>query len=96
MKIVFTPESIEDLTRLREFIEIKDPDAAKRVANSLVDGISKLKRFPYIGVEVSNAPNPEIMRDLILGNYIIRYLILDKTINILRMWHHKEDERNRL
>jgi len=96
MKIVFTPESIEDLTRLREFIEIKNPDAAKRIANSIVDGISKLKKFPYIGVEVSSAPNPEIMRDLILGNYIIRYLILDKTINILRMWHHKEDERNGL
>lgn len=96
MKIVFTPESIEDLERLREFIEIKNPDAAKRIANSIVDGISKLKRFPYIGIEVSSAPNPEIMRDLILGNYIIRYLILDKTINILRMWHHKEGERNRL
>ena len=92
MKIVFTPESIEDLTRLREFIEIKNPDAAKRIADSLIDGISQLKNFPYIGVEVSSAPNPEIMRDLIFGNYIIRYLILDKTINILRMWHHKEDE----
>jgi len=96
MKIVFTPESIEDLTRLREFIEIKNPDVAKRVANSLVDGISKLKGFPYIGVEVGSAPNPKIMRDLILGNYIIRYLILDETIYILRMWHHKEDERNEL
>jgi len=96
MKIAFTPESIEDLSRLREFIEHKSPDAAKRISNSLVDGISKLKRFPYLGVEVSCAPNPELLRDLILGNYIVRYLILDKTINILRMWHHKEDERNGL
>ncbi len=96
MKIVFTPESVEDLTRLREFIEIKNPDAAKRIANSIIDGITKLKKFPYTGVEVSSAPNPEIMRDLILENYIIRYLILDKTINILRMWHHKEDKRNGL
>jgi addiction module RelE/StbE family toxin len=96
MKIVFTPESIEDLSRLREFIEHKNPDAAKRIANFLVDGISKLKRFPYLGVEVGSAPNPELLRDLILGNYVVRYLILDKTINILRMWHHKEDERNGL
>ncbi len=91
MKIVFTPESIQDLARLRKFIEIKNPDAAKRIATSLLEGIKKLKRFPYVGVEVSNAPNPEIMRDLILENYIVRYLILDKTINILRLWHHKED-----
>jgi len=96
MKIVFTPESIKDLTRLREFIEVKNPDAAKRIANSLIDGISQLKTFPHIGVEVNSAPNPEILRDLILGNYTVRYLILNQTINILRMWHHKEDKKNRL
>jgi len=92
MKIVFTPESIEDLSRLRDFIETKNPHVAKRIANSIIDSISQLKKFPYIGVEVSSAPDPEIMRDLIFGNYIIRYLVLDKTINILSMWHHKEDE----
>ncbi len=91
MKIVFTPESIQDLARLRKFIEIKNPDASKRIAASLLEGIKKLKRFPYVGVEVSKAPNPEIVRDLILGNYIVRYLILGKTISILRLWHHKED-----
>jgi len=91
MKIVYTPEAIEDLTRLREFIEVKNPLAAKKVATSLVEGIKKLKRFPQIGVEVSQAPNPELVRDLILGDYIVRYLILDKTINILRLWHHKEN-----
>jgi len=42
-------------------------------------------------VQVNKAPNPEIMRDLIQGKYIVRYLILDKTINILKVWHHKED-----
>ena len=94
MKIVFTPESIEDLNRLRQFIEYKKPTAAKRMANSLIDRIGKLKRFPYLGIEVSYAPNPEWMRDLILGNYIVRYLMLGKTINILRVWHPKEDERN--
>lgn len=91
MKIVFTPESIEDLVRLRRFIAIKNPEAAKKFAYILLDGIKKLKRFPYIGVQVNKAPNPEIMRDLIQGKYIVRYLILDKTINILKVWHHKED-----
>jgi len=91
MKIVYTPEAIEDLTRLREFIEIKNPQAAQRIATSLIEGIEKLKKFPNLGVEVALAPNPEIVRDLILGNYIVRYLILDETINILKLWHHKED-----
>ncbi len=96
MKIVYTPEAIEDLARLREFIETNNPEAAGRIANSLLDGVKKLKRFPQIGIQVSKAPNPELMRDLVLGSYVARYLVLDKTINILRIWHQREEERNRL
>ena len=96
MKIVYTPEVIEDLARLREFIETNNPEAAGRIANSLLDGVKKLKRFPHIGIQVSKAPNPELMRDLVLGNYVARYLVLEKTINILRIWHQREEERYRL
>ncbi len=91
MRISYTPESIDDLKRLREFIEVKNPLAAQRVATSILKGISQLKTFPYIGVEVQQAPDPEIVRDLIIGNYIARYLIRSKKIYILRVWHHKED-----
>ncbi|KAF3982322.1 MAG: type II toxin-antitoxin system RelE/ParE family toxin [Methylococcales symbiont of Hymedesmia sp. n. MRB-2018] len=91
MRISYTPESIGDLKRLREFIGVKDPLVAQRVATSILKGISQLKTFPYIGVEVQQAPNPEIVRDLIIGNYIARYLIRSKKIDILRVWHHKED-----
>jgi len=91
MRISYTPESIDDLKRLREFIEVKNKLAAQRVATSILKGISQLKTFPYIGVEVQQAPNPEIVRDLIIGNYIARYLIRSKKIDILRVWHHKED-----
>jgi len=91
MRISYTPEAIGDLKRLREFIEVKNPLAAQRVATSILNGISQLKTFPYLGVEVQQAPNPEIVRDLIIGNYIARYLIRSKNIDILRIWHHKED-----
>ena len=91
MRISCAPESIGDLKRLREFIEVKNPLAAQGVATSILKGISQLKTFPYIGFEVQQAPNPEIVRDLIIGNYIARYLIRSKKIDILRVWHHKED-----
>lgn len=91
MKISYTPESIDDLKRLREFIEVKNPLAAQRTATSILKGISQLKMFPYLGVEVQQAPNPEMIRDLIIGNYIARYLIRSKKIDILRVWHHKEE-----
>jgi len=91
MRISYTPESIEDLKRLREFIEEKNPLAAQRIATSILKGISQLKKFPYLGVEVQQAPNPEMVRDLIIGNYITRYLIRSRNIDILRVWHHKEN-----
>jgi len=80
MRISYTPESIHDLKRLREFIEVKNPLAAQRTANSILKGISQLKKFPCLGVEVQQAPNPEMVRDLIIGNYIARYLIRSKNM----------------
>jgi len=91
MKIIYSQEAIADLIRLRKFIAIKNPQAAQKVAKSIRKGISQLKTFPYLGIEVEQAPNPEMIRDLIIGNYIARYLIHAKQIYILRVWHHKEE-----
>jgi toxin ParE1/3/4 len=94
MKVRYTPESIEDLIRLREFIEIKNPVAAHRIATELLAGIEKLKLFPKIGVQVLRAPRPESMRDLFIGNYTARYLITNDEVVILRLWHAKEIEKD--
>ena len=94
MKIRFTPESIDDLNRLRAFIERKNPIAAKRIANELLAGLDKLKVFPKIGIQVLHAPQPELIRDLFIGNYTVRYLIGNDEIYILRMWHNKEIEKD--
>ena len=91
MKLTYSHEAVGDLIRLREFIEIKNPEAAQRVAESLRNGISQLKSFPYLGVEVELAPDSEMIRDLIIGKYISRYLIHEKQIYILRIWHHREE-----
>ena len=91
MKISYSPESIRDLMRVREFIEIKNPYAAQKMATSISKGIYQLKTFPFLGMEVELAPEPEKIRDLIIGNYIVRYLIHAEHIYILRVWHHKEE-----
>lgn len=95
MKISYSIESISDLQRLREFIEEQNPQAAQRVAASIKKGINQLKSFPHLGVKVEQAPDPEVVRDLIHGNYTVRYLLRLKEINILRIWQHNEKE-NRL
>ena len=94
MKINFSHESIGDIRRLREFIEVKNPIAAQRIASELLAGIEKLKIFPKIGLPVQRAQNPEIIRDLFIGDYTVRYLISKDTIIVLRLWHGKEIEKD--
>ncbi len=94
MRIRYTPESIEDLRRLREFIEVKNPTAARSVAFDLLAGIEKLKVFPKMGLPVRRAPEPELIRDLFIGEYTVRYLLGEASISILRIWHNKEIEKD--
>ncbi len=91
MKLSYSREAISDLIRLREFIASKNPDAAQKIAKSIRKGIAQLKTFPYLGIEVKLAPDPKMIRDLIIGNYIVRYLVHQKHVYILRVWHHKEE-----
>ncbi len=94
MKLFYTQEAINDLQRLKEFIEIKNPLAARKVSINLRAGINKLITFPKMGLPVSKAPDPEIIRDLYVGKYTARYLLDNYTIYILRIWHNKENEKD--
>jgi plasmid stabilization system protein ParE len=94
MKVRYSPESIDDLQREVEFVEVKNPFAARRLAIDLQEGVDKLKQFPKIGLPVLKAPDPELIRDLYLGNYTVRYLIANEIIYILRSWHNRENEKN--
>ncbi len=91
MKLKYTKEALDDLIRLKEFIEAKNPEAAQRISSELVDGISDLTEFPKMGFEVKDALDPDIMRDIYINDYHIRYLALEQTIYVLRIWHQKED-----
>jgi len=94
MKVKYSPESIEDLQRVVEFIENKNPFAARRVAIDLQEGVQKLKQFSQIGLPVLKASDPERIRDLYLGQYTVRYLITDEVIYILRIWHGNQNNKN--
>jgi plasmid stabilization system protein ParE len=94
MRISYSPESIDDLIRLRNVVKEKNPVAAQHIANELLDGINKVKLFPKIGLPVMRAADPQSIRDLFIGNYTVRYLIGNNKIYILRMWHGKEIEKD--
>ena len=79
--------------RLRAFIAQHNPAAAQRLARRLIKGIERLLRNPRLGRRVTVAPDqmaPEEIRDWVVGEYIVRYLIADARIIVLRVWHGKE------
>lgn len=93
MKLVYTDDAIADLVRLREFIAVHNPLAASRIAAELVGKIELLPEFPMLGTPVGMAPMPESVRDMIFGNYVVRYSIHPATIIVLRIWHGLEGQR---
>ena len=94
MNLWFSPEAVDDLARLRKFIEEKNSAAAYRIARDLLLGMEKLKVFPEIGLKVDRAFEPKRISDLFIGRYTVRYLIGEGEIVILRLWHSKEHEKD--
>lgn len=94
MIVFYSPEAVSDLERLRAFIAEQNPDSAQKIAADLLAGIAMLKELPFLGRKVSKAPDPEMMRDLSVSLYIVRYLIVTNEIHILRIWHKRENWPN--
>lgn len=94
IEVRYSLESLIDLQRVVDFVEAKNPYAARRVAIDIQEGVSKLKLFPQIGLPVYKAPDSEKIRDFYVGDYTARYLITDDVVYILRVWLNKENERN--
>ena len=91
MRLVYSQEAVADLVRLRAFIAENDALAAARVAEELIARIENLCLFPRIGVEVDRAPSPAEVRDMVFGNYVVRYSVHGGALAVLRIWHHYED-----
>lgn len=91
MKVRYSREAVDDLRRLREFTEVKSPSAARHAAATILKGVAQLRELPLLGTKVEREPNPELVRDLVIGNYLVRYLLHGTEIFVLRTWYHRED-----
>jgi plasmid stabilization system protein ParE len=93
VKLAFAREARDDLVRLRAFVAVHNPAAAERIARRLIQGIERLIRHPRLGRRVNVAPGelaPEEIRDWLVGDYVVRYLIAQDRLIVLRVWHGKE------
>jgi plasmid stabilization system protein ParE len=90
VRLVYSQEAVADLVRLRAFIASNDPAAAARIAADLVTRMDSLCAFPEMGRSVSQAPEPDAIRDFIFGKYVVRYAVHGTALVVLRIWHHYE------
>ena len=86
MNILWSPEAIQDLISLRAYIAEESPTGARRiVARILLSVENLLPDNPHIG-RPGRVPGT---RELVVPRtpYIVPYRLLDKTIQILRVYH---------
>jgi plasmid stabilization system protein ParE len=90
MNVRWTSKANLDLVRLHDFIATKNPSAAADIVDRLVAAPDPLIKNPWIGTPLRQFEPREIRR-IIVGNYEMRYEIVNGTIYILRIWHTLED-----
>ena len=88
MDLQFTEQALDDLVRLREFIAEKNPAAAKRVSEQLIESIDRLRDQPELGHGVESLPG---VREWIARNYVVHYILLKDNLIVLQIWHGRED-----
>jgi toxin ParE1/3/4 len=90
MDVRWSLPAAEDLERICERIERDNPEAARRVAQTIYDGCERLKDFPYLGRTSSRMPG---RRELVFTRlpYIAVYQVKEEAIEISRIFHGAQD-----
>lgn len=95
-ELIWEPGALDDLIRLREFIEIHNPSAAAKAARSIIDAANSLLANPLIGRPIETLPE---FRQLVIPfgkrGYVMNYRTDGQRIVILRVWHGLEDRDER-
>jgi toxin ParE1/3/4 len=90
--ILFSPEAVSDIERVREFLDSKNPEAAKRALRVIFAGLEKVRNLPDLGRPTEDAEIRQIVLRFGSAGYIVRYTILpgDGDLLVLRLWHGRE------
>jgi plasmid stabilization system protein ParE len=90
--ILLSPDAVEDIERLRSFLDQNNPDAARRALALIWMAIDRLQEFPDLGMATEDADIRQIVIRFGASGYIVRYSLLREDGNILitRIWHGRE------
>ena len=90
--ILLSPDAVEDIERLRSFLDQNNRDAARRALATIWTAIDQLQEFPGLGMSTEDADIRQIVVRFGASGYIVRYAVLREDGNILitRIWHGRE------
>jgi plasmid stabilization system protein ParE len=90
--ILLSPAAVEDIERLRTFLDTVNPDAAKRAVALIWKAIDRLPELPALGKPTDDADIRQIIVRFGSSGYIVRYVVVPETSDILitRIWHSRE------
>jgi plasmid stabilization system protein ParE len=90
--ILLSADAVEDIERLRSFLDQNNPDAARRALALIWTAIDRLQEFPDLGMPTGDADIRQIVVRFGASGYIVRYASLPEDGNILitRIWHGRE------
>ena len=84
--VTWSPEAIQDVEGIHDYIAARNPFAARRVAAELFSSTDILRHFPELG-----RPAGEDAREWGTGKYVIVYRTKPAETLILRVWHGVQD-----
>ena len=90
--IFLSPDALEDVERVRAFLDQSNPGAARRALALIWTTIQRLQDFPALGMPTEDPNIRQIVIRFGASGYIIRYAILSETSDVLitRVWHGRE------
>lgn len=92
MELKWTGKALSDIARLYEFLAAVNQPAAARTVQQLTAAPTSLLTNPRIGERLEEF-EPRDVRRIQIGQYEMRYELVDSTVYLLRLWHTREDRQ---
>ena len=93
-KINFTPDALEDLKEIKQYItdELCSEQSAINTVGKITKRIRQLADFPESGAPLSSIINFEVpYRFLVCGNYTAFYKVDDDDVHIIRILYGRRN-----
>jgi len=89
--ILFARDAVSDIERVRQFLDVRNPDAAQRAMRTIWSALERVRDIPEIGRRTEDDNIRQIVIRFGAAGYIVRYTILPGgDILVLRIWHGRE------